>query len=108
MWYLYLKIKIEMAKIKPLNDYVLVKPIKDEPKTASGIITAPTSKEKPGKWEVLSVWEGKKSPEGTLVPIDNVKVGDIVYFTKYSPEEIEIDGEKLLLIRADSILAKEE
>ena len=94
-------------KLQPLNDYVLVKPFKDEPKTASGIITAPSSKEKPGKWEVLAVGEGKKSPEWTLVTIDNVKVGDIVYFTKYSPEEIEVDGEKLLLIRADSILAKE-
>ena len=97
-----------MAKINPLNDYVLVKPIKDEPKTASGIITAPTSKEKPGKGEVLAVGEGKVSPEGKLIPIENVKVGDVVYFTKYAPEELEVDGEKLLLIRADSILAKAE
>jgi co-chaperonin GroES (HSP10) len=43
-----------------------------------------------------------------LIPIENVKVGDIVYFTKYSPEEIEINNEKFLLVRADSILAKEE
>jgi len=93
--------------LKPLNDYVLVKPVKDEPKTASWIITAPTSKEKPGKGEVIAIGEGKKSPEWTLVTIDNVKVGDIVYFTKYSPEEIEFEGEKYLLIRADSILAKE-
>jgi chaperonin GroES len=97
-----------MTKIVPLNDYVLVKPTKDEPKTASGIITAPTSKEKPGKGEVLAVGEGKVSPEGNLIPIENVKTGDVVYFTKYSPEELEIDGEKLLLVRADSILAKEE
>ena len=94
--------------LKPLNDYVLVKPVKDEPKTASWIITAPTSKEKPWKGEVIAIWEGKKSPEGNLIPIDNVKVGDVVYFTKYSPEEIESNGEKYLLIRADSILAKEE
>ena len=94
-------------KLQPLNDYVLVKAFKDEPKTASGIITAPTSKEKPGKGEVIAVGEGKKSDDGTLISIDNIKVGDIVYFTKYSPEEIEVDGEKLLLIRADSILAKE-
>ena len=94
--------------LKPLNDYVLVKPVKDEPKTASWIITAPTSKEKPWKGEVIAIWEGKKSSEGNLIPIDNVKVGDVVYFTKYSPEEIESDGEKYLLIRVDSILAKEE
>ena len=97
-----------MAKVQPLNDYVLIKPIKDEPKTASGIITAPTSKEKPGKGEVIAVGEGKVNPEGKLIPIENVKVGDMVYFTKYSPEELDIDGEKLLLVRADSILAKEE
>ena len=97
-----------MAKVKPLNDYVLVKPIKDEPKTASGIITAPTSKEKPWKGEVLAIGDGKISSEGKKIPIENVKVGDIVYFTKYSPEELEIDWEKLLLVRADSILAKED
>ena len=94
--------------LKPLNDYVLVKPVKDEPKTASGIITAPSSKEKPWKGEVIAVGEGKKSEDGKLITIDNVKVGDVVYFTKYSPEEIEADGEKYLLIRVDSILAKEE
>ena len=97
-----------MAKVIPLNDYVLVKPIKDEPKTASGIITAPTSKEKPGKGEVLAIGEGKVNKEGKLIPIKNVKIGDIVYFTKYSPEELEINGDKLLLVRAESILAKEE
>ena len=94
-------------KLQPLNDYVLVKPVKDEPKTASGIITAPTSKEKPGKGEVIAIGEWKKTPEGKLIQIDNVKVGDIVYFTKYAPEEVEIDGEKLLLVRVESILAKE-
>jgi len=94
--------------LKPLNDYVLIKPVKDEPKTASGIITAPSSKEKPWKGEVIAVGEGKVNPEGKLIPIENVKVGDVVYFTKYSPEEIEVDNEKYLLVRADSILAKEE
>ena len=97
-----------MVKIKPLNDYVLVKPIKDEPKTASGIITAPTSKEKPWKGEVLAVWDGKVSSEGKKIPVENVKVWDIVYFTKYSPEELEVDWEKLFLVRVDNILAKEE
>ena len=97
-----------MTSLKPLNDYVLVKQSKEEAKSASWIITAPTSKEKPWKWEVIAIWEGKKNPEWKLVEIDNIKVGDIVYFTKYSPEEIEINNEKLLLIKADSILAKEE
>lgn len=94
--------------IKPLNDYVLVKPIKEDTKTASWIITAPTSKEKPWKGEIIAVGEGKKSENGEVIAIENVKVWDIVYFTKYAPEEIEINNEKLLLVRADSILAKEE
>jgi len=93
--------------IKPLNDYILIKQFKDEPKTASWIITAPTSKEKPWKGEVVAVGEGKVNPEGKLMPIENVKEGDVVYFTKYAPEEIEVDNEKYLLVRADSILAKE-
>ena len=97
-----------MKTLIPLNDYVLVKQAKEENKSVSGIITAPTSKEKPWKWEVIAIWEGRKNPEWELVKIDNIKIGDVVYFTKYSPEEIEMNGEKLLLIKADSILAKEE
>lgn len=94
--------------IKPLNDYVLVKPVKEDTKTASWIITAPTSKEKPWKGEIIAVGEGKKSEKGDAIAIENVKVWDVVYFTKYAPEEIEINNEKLLLIKVDSILAKEE
>ena len=97
-----------MVNIKPLNDYVLVEVEKQESKTASGIITAPSSKEKPGKGKVLKVWDWKITPDGKLIKIDNIKEGDIVYFTKYAPEEIEIDGEKYLLVRVDSIIAKQE
>ncbi len=97
-----------MVNIKPLNDYVLVELEKEDPKTASGIITAPSSKEKPGKGKVLKVWEWKKTDDGNTIKIDNIKEGDIVYFTKYSPEEIEIDNNKYLLVRLDSIIAKQE
>jgi len=96
-----------MISLKPLNDYVLVEQSKEEAKSASWIITAPTSKEKPWKWKVIAIWEGKKNPEWKLIEIDNIKVGDIVYFTKYAPEEIEVDGKKYLLIRSESILAVE-
>jgi len=48
------------------------------------------------------------TPDGKLIKIDNIKEGDIVYFTKYAPEEIEIDSEKYLLVRLDSIIAKQE
>jgi len=81
-----------MTNLKPLNDYILVKQSKEEAKSASWIITAPTSKEKPWKWEVIAIWEGKKNPEWKLIEIDNIKIGDIVYFTKYAPEEIEMSS----------------
>lgn len=97
-----------MLAIKPLNDYVLVELAKQENKSMSGIITAPSLKETPGKWKVLKLWEWRKTPDGKLITIDNIKEWDIVYFTKYSPEEIEIDNNKYLLIKVDSIIAKEE
>lgn len=97
-----------MRVIKPLNDYVLVEVVKEDTKTASGIITSPSSKEKPWKWVILEIGEGRKSEEWNLVKIENVKKWDTVYFTKYAPEEIEEDWKKYLLIKADSIIAKQE
>jgi chaperonin GroES len=96
-----------MTVIKPLNDYVLIEQTKQELTTTSGIITWPTSKDKPWKGKVLAVWEWIKSPEWKLITIESVKVWDIVYFTKYSPEEIDLDWKKYLLVRVDSILAVE-
>lgn len=97
-----------MTTIKPLNDYVLVEIMKEENKTASGIITSPSSKDKPWKWKILEIWEGRKSEEWNLVKIENIKKWDIVYFTKYAPEEIEEDWKKYLLIKSDSIIAKQD
>lgn len=97
-----------MISIKPLNDYVLVEIVKEDVKTSSWIITSPSSKEKPWKWKVLEIWEWRKSEEWKLVEIENIKVWDIIYFTKYAPEEIEEDWKKYLLIRSDSIIAKQK
>ena len=95
--------------LTPLEDHILVKPIEEENKTKSGILL-PDSKEKPSKGTVIAVGAGKIVDNGQRAPMD-VKVGDIVYFTKYSPDELEIEenGEKVnyLIIKQSSLLAKQ-
>lgn len=95
-------------KLIPLHDNVIVKPIEEEHKTASGIVIPDTaSKEKPMKGKVLAVGPGKFDEHGKRMPVD-VKEGDVVIFTKYSPTEIKIDGEELYVLGADSLLAIEK
>ncbi len=91
--------------IKPLGDRVIVKPEPKESKTQSGIIIPDTAgKEKPEKGEVLAIGPGELSENGQRLEME-VKVGQKVMFTKYSPSEIEVDGEELLVIRQKDILA---
>ncbi len=85
--------------IKPLADRVLVKPVAAEEKTALGIIIPDTAKEKPLKGEVLSIGNGTKDEEMV------VKVGDTVLYGKYAGTELELDGEKYLIMRQSDILA---
>lgn len=103
--------KEQMTKLIPLEDHILIEAVEEEQKTASWIVLPDSSKEKPSKWRVVAVWAGKILDNWTRSSVD-VKVGDIVYFTKYSPDELEIgsgkDKKKYLVIRQNSILAKEE
>ena len=85
--------------IKPLADRVLVKPAAAEEKTVAGIIIPDTAKEKPLKGEVLAVGNGAKDEEMVL------KVGDTVLYGKYSGNEVELDGEKYLIMRQSDVLA---
>ena len=85
--------------IKPLADRVLVKPAAAEEKTVSGIIIPDSAKEKPLKGEILAVGKGTKDEEMVL------KAGDNVLYGKYAGTEIEIDGEKLLIMRQSDVLA---
>lgn len=89
----------------PLEDHILVEAIEEENKTKSWIIL-PDSKEKPSKGKVIAVGNGKILDNGQRAPID-VKIGDTVYFTKYSPDELEADGIKYLIIKQSSLLAKQ-
>jgi len=84
--------------IKPLADRVLIKPTAAEEKTASGIIIPDSAKEKPLKGEVIAVGNGTKDEEMV------VKVGNQVLFGKYAGTELELDGEKLLIMRQSDIL----
>lgn len=91
-------------KVHPLSDRLLVKPSHEDKTTHAGIIVPDTAKEKPEKGEVIAVGEGRMTDEGKLVPM-RVKVGNKVLFKKYSPDEIEVDGQELLVLKEEDILA---
>ncbi|UFX83372.1 co-chaperone GroES [Candidatus Absconditicoccus praedator] len=99
-----------MTKLVPIEDRIVVKTIKEESKTKGGIVLPETTKEKPGRGEVVAVGEGKILDDGKRAPMD-IKVGDVVHFTKFSPDEIELEenGEKVkyLVVKHDQVLAKE-
>ncbi len=86
-------------KIKPLADRVLVLPAPAEEKTASGIIIPDTAKEKPQRGKVVAVGKGTKDEEMLL------KANDVVLYGKYAGTELELEGEKYLIMRQSDILA---
>ncbi len=92
-------------KIKPLYDYILIEPIKEEEKTKSGILLPETAeKERPEQGVVVAVGPGKRLDNGELAPLA-VKKGQKVLFTKYGPTEIKVDGKEYLIAKEDDILA---
>lgn len=92
-------------KIQPLYDKVVIKSLSKEEVTASGIVLPDTiDKEKPMQGEVVAVGAGKRLDNGQVAPM-SVKVGDKVLFTKYAPDEVEVDGEDYLVIDEEKILA---
>lgn len=91
--------------IKPLFDYVLIEPIKEEEKTESGIILPKTAeKERPEQGRVIAVGPGKRTKGGEIVPV-SVKPGQKVLFTKYGPNEIKVDNKEYLITKEEDILA---
>lgn len=89
--------------IRPLYDRVLVRRVIEEEKSRGGLYIPEQAKEKPAQGEVLAVGQGRRPDSGGLIPLET-KVGDRVLFGKYSGTEIEVDGEKLLILREDEIL----
>ena len=85
-------------KLKPLQDRVIVKQSEAETKTASGIVLPDTAKEKPTKGKVVAVGPGRLDDKGKPMEL-GVRVGDTVYYGKYSGTDVEIDGQKLVILR---------
>src|SRR5437016_8970651 len=91
--------------LKPLDDRIVVRPSEAEEKTASGLVIPDTAKEKPQQGEVLAIGPGRRSEQtGDLIPMD-VKVGDVVVYSKYGGTEITVDGEDLLILTGRDVLA---
>ena len=90
--------------VRPLNDRVLVKRLEEETKTAGGLYIPDSAKEKPTRGKVIAVGNGKSNDEGQRRALD-VKAGDLILFGKYAGTEIKLDGEDLIIMREDDILA---
>ena len=92
-------------ELKPLGDRVIVKALEAEEKTKGGILLPETAKEKPHEGKVVAVGKGKVADDGKVI-VPEVKVGDRVLYGKYSGNEITTkDGEELLIMREEDILA---
>jgi chaperonin GroES len=91
-------------KVRPLHDRLVVRRVEEKETAKGGIIIPDTAKEKPQEGEVLAVGNGKVLENGTKVALD-VKVGDKILFGKYSGTDIRIDGEDVLILREDEVLA---
>lgn len=91
--------------IKPLSNHVFIEPVQEDKITKTGIILPDNAeKEKPIKGRVVAIGSGKRNERGEIMPM-SVKVGDLVLFKKYGPDELEIDGKKYLVGNEEDILA---
>ena len=90
-------------KLKPLQDRVIVKQSEAEEKTKSGILLPDSAKEKPTKGKVIAVGPGKLDDKGKPMEI-GLRVGDIVYYGKYSGTDVEVSGEKFVILRESDVL----
>jgi len=93
------------AKLQPLADRLVVKPIQKEEMTKGGIYLPDTAKEKPQEGEVVAVGPGRMTDDGKRIALD-VKVGDRVIYSKYGGSEIKIDDVEMIILRESDILAK--
>ena len=91
-------------KLRPLHDRVIVKRLEAETKSAGGIVIPDTATEKPIKGEVVAVGTGKIQEDGKGRPM-GVKAGDKVLFGKYSGTEVKVEGEELLVMREEDLMA---
>ncbi len=93
------------AKLQPLADRLVVKPMQKEEMTKGGIYLPDTAKEKPQEGEVIAIGPGRMTDEGKRIPMD-LKVGDRVIYSKYGGSEIKLDDVDVIILRESDILAK--
>ena len=91
-------------KIRPLHDRVIIKRTEEERTSPGGIVIPDTATEKPIKGKVIAVGKGRILEDGKVRPLD-LKAGDKVLFGKYSGTEVKVDGEELLIMKEDDIMA---
>jgi chaperonin GroES len=91
-------------KIRPLHDRVIVKRLEEERMSAGGIVIPDTAAEKPVQGKIVAVGKGKILEDGSIRGLD-VKVGDKILFGKYSGTEVKVDGEDLLVMREEDVMA---
>ncbi|VAW74849.1 Heat shock protein 60 family co-chaperone GroES [hydrothermal vent metagenome] len=90
--------------LRPLHDRVIVKRMEEETTSPGGIVIPDSAAEKPSRGEIIAAGGGKRSDSGDVVPMD-VKVGDTVLFGKYSGTEVKVEGDDLLVMREEDIMA---
>ena len=91
-------------KLRPLHDRIIVKRLEEEEKTKGGIIIPDTAKGKPIRGKVVAVGSGRILEDGNKAALD-VKAGDTILFSKYAGNEVKIEGEELLIMREEDVLA---
>jgi chaperonin GroES len=94
----------EKMNIRPLHDRVVVRRVEEEKTTASGLIIPDSATEKPSEGEIVAAGNGRINETGDVIALD-VKVGDMILFGQYAGTEIKVDGETLLVMREDDIVA---
>ena len=90
--------------LRPLHDRVIIKRMEEETTSPGGIVIPDSATEKPIRGSVVAAGNGKVNESGKVVPMD-VKVGDTVLFGKYSGTEVKVEGEELLVMREEDIMA---
>jgi len=93
--------------LKPLGDRVLLRPSEEEERTAGGIVLPDSARKRPQEGKVLAVGAGRTLKDGKRAPL-SVKVGETVVYSQYAGTEIKVDGEELVILDEDSMLAVRE
>jgi chaperonin GroES len=91
-------------KLRPLHDRIVVKRLDNERTTTSGIVIPDNAVEKPDQGEIVAIGKGKILDDGKIRPMD-VSVGNKILFGKYSGQTVKVDGDELLVLREDDIMA---